>query len=550
MSVKPLDFAIYYAGDAYSTAQKIMGRQSAGKSFIKGLAKNYPDRAIHALGTHKQSAQNLFNQLRGDGHQGPLVWSSLPSFASAEQVGTLYYPAPPLSELAHARNQNNPGSFSIMGVTHTLSSHSAIDQISSLVLPPFQPWDALICTSSAAQTMIKQLHEETREYWAKTTGAHKFVDIQLPVIPLGINTNDFGCTDEQKMAARQSLGIAPDEVVFLFAGRLTFHAKANPAPMYQALQRIAGKYKVVCVEAGIFPNQGVQNAYKAAQAELAPEVRFIWVDGNKETEYKMAWQVSDVFVSLADNIQETFGITPLEAMASGLPVVVSDWDGYKDTVPHEEVGFRIPTYMAPPGSGVNLAKQHNLGTINYDFYIGQISLATAIDPDQLSNAFETLAKHKSLRIEMGLKAQKHAREKYDIRYIMNTYFELCKHLKNIRLAASKQKEFSGIQYPNRSDPFNMFNSFSTFSFNINWLLTINIKENNLLRILNLNLTNYDLNYQPMKKELIINIFNFIQKNPFTSVKNTITCVNCSYEIGINSIMWLLKFNCLKLHHNP
>ena len=52
--------------------------------------------------------------------------------------------------------------------------------------------------------------------------------------------------------------------------------------------------------------------------------------------------------SLSDNMQETFGLTPIEAMAAGLPSVVSDWDGYRDTVQHREHGFRIPTLAPPP----------------------------------------------------------------------------------------------------------------------------------------------------------------------------------------------------------
>lgn len=547
MSAKPLDFAIYYASDAYSTAQKIMGRQSAGKSFIKGLAKNYPDRAIHALGTHKQSAQNLANQLRGDRHQGPVVWSTLPSFASAAQVGTLYYPAPPLSELAHARNQHIPGAFSIMGVTHTLSSHSAIDQISSLVLPPFQPWDALICTSKAAQTMIKQLHEETREYWAKTTGAHKFVDIQLPVIPLGINTADFGCTEDQKMAARNSLGIETDEVVFLFAGRLTFHAKANPAPMYQALQKISGKHKVVCLEAGIFPNEGVQNAFKVAQAQLAPQVKFIWADGNQESKYKMAWQAADVFVSLADNIQETFGITPLEAMASGLPVVVSDWDGYKDTVPHGEVGFRIPTYMAAPGNGVDVALRHNLGIENYDFYIGRASLATAIDPHQLQIAFDTLASQKSLRIEMGLKAQRHAREKYDLSHVLKSYIDLSEQLTKMRQIAAQTSQPFGSTFPNRKDPFERFSCFPTSAFDTS--LTVKCKKNSeaVASIMNLDLASYEMKNNPIKRETVFNLYKLIEKNSAHSVNDVLRQAGCHNELGIHCLLWLYKFDCVELN---
>ena len=62
------------------------------------------------------------------------------------------------------------------------------------------------------------------------------------------------------------------------------------------------------------------------------------------------WSAADVFTSLSDNIQESFGLTPIEAMASGLPVLVSDWDGYRDTVTHGAEGLVVPTVMPPAGS--------------------------------------------------------------------------------------------------------------------------------------------------------------------------------------------------------
>lgn len=39
--------------------------------------------------------------------------------------------------------------------------------------------------------------------------------------------------------------------------------------------------------------------------------------------------------------------TVLEAMACGLPCLVSDWDGMKDTVVHEETGLHVKTWMSP-----------------------------------------------------------------------------------------------------------------------------------------------------------------------------------------------------------
>lgn len=62
--------------------------------------------------------------------------------------------------------------------------------------------------------------------------------------------------------------------------------------------------------------------------------------------------------------QETFGQAPIEPMAAGLPVVVTDWDGRRDTVRHGEDGILVPTLMAPSVEGGRLhsVKPHRIGT--------------------------------------------------------------------------------------------------------------------------------------------------------------------------------------------
>ena len=88
---------------------------------------------------------------------------------------------------------------------------------------------------------------------------------------------------------------------------------------------------------------------------------------------------ADVFISLVDNIQETFGITPLEAMASGLPVVVSDWDGYRHTVRDGEEGFLIPTLGGPEEGFVgDLVGEHALGFKSYQQYVSIVAQHTAV----------------------------------------------------------------------------------------------------------------------------------------------------------------------------
>src|SRR5205807_881053 len=80
-----------------------------------------------------------------------------------------------------------------------------------------------------------------------------------------------------------------------------------------------------------------------------------------------------------DNLQETFGLSPIEGMAAGLPLVVSDWNGYRDTVRDGVDGFRIPTLMPPTPYGIDLADRYALGIDDYDYYIGFTSQLIAVD---------------------------------------------------------------------------------------------------------------------------------------------------------------------------
>ena len=66
-------------------------------------------------------------------------------------------------------------------------------------------------------------------------------------------------------------------------------------------------------------------------------------------------------------------------MASGLPVIVSDWNGYRDTVEDKENGFRVKTVSLSDGNGEDLAYSHMMGVLNYDHYIGYSSQRIAID---------------------------------------------------------------------------------------------------------------------------------------------------------------------------
>ncbi len=52
-----------------------------------------------------------------------------------------------------------------------------------------------------------------------------------------MQTEPFDFSSEQRAVARARLGAGPGTHGVLFLGRLSFHAKAHPLAMYQALER-------------------------------------------------------------------------------------------------------------------------------------------------------------------------------------------------------------------------------------------------------------------------------------------------------------------------
>ena len=537
-------FAIYYAGDAYSTANKIMGRQSAGKAFMRGVARTWPKADLHGLGQGTATAKAMYGQLKGDGFAGQLKWIEVPNWAALGEVGTLYYPSPAAKDFAFSRNAFNPGAFSVMGVTFTLSSNGAMDQVADLVLPPFKPWDAMICISQAALDFTTRLHDEMKTWWAAQTGATRFNTPQMPVIALGIDCPSFTPDPKLRESARAALQLQANEVAFLFSGRLSFHAKANPAPMYQALEQAAQHASVVCIEAGVFPNDAIRTGFLAAQKALAPSVRFIWVDGQDELRYKQAWQGADAFVSLSDNIQETFGLTPVEAMAAGLPVVVSDWNGYKDTVRDGVDGFRVPTTLPPAGMGADLAMRHALGLDTYDFYIGRASLATVIEPTALAQACIALASQPELRSRMGAAGLARATLDFDWPLILQRYAQLADELTKIRLAAGPQAPEAWVQ---RADPFARFAHFSSHTLAGNAMVRAQPSAQARLNDLrSLAMANYAFDANLLPPETITALLSVLDKNGGQTVNELLAAAGAATPVGVRCLMWLWKFDLLQV----
>ena len=484
--------AIHYDADSYRFDEKIMGRQSAGMGFLKTLCLHGGLAEMVGWCTNTQAAMDFAKDVKN--YSNGIISSTVISASNIQHlsdIGTLYTPGPDLSSLAWQRARVGSALWSLCGVTHTTSSTRVMDSIVSYLSVPLHPWDALVCTSQAAKDVVKNLLDRQENYLAQSIGAQNFTRPQLPVIPLGVDCASLRFTPDQRQEARAHLAIPEGDMVVLYAGRLSFHAKAHPLPMYSALQALTSKHSVHIVHFGVFANPGLEKGFKEGAQALCPNVSCHWLDGSVDTNKALAWQSADVFCSLADNIQETFGLTPIEAMASGLPVVVSDWNGYKDTVRHKVDGFRVKTSMPAAGSGIVLAQRHHFGIDNFDHYIGHTSQFVGVDVPQCELAFETLFSSPKLRHQMGQSGQLRAKELYDWPVVIAQYQKLWRQLGELRKASADHGGLK-IDPPSRPCPFSLYHSYSSTTITLKTSVRINmpVSAEELNERLNLSIINF------------------------------------------------------------
>lgn len=458
--------AITYHPDGYDTSSQrlLMGRHAAGEGFLKAMARYATAPKLIAYTKSPEAYEQFRSQVNEATDGGrECDWIPPTRLQQLSDIGVLYRPDPGISAMAWVRRYADQRAFSLCGITHTLSSRRVMRSLNELVTAPVQSWDAVICTSQAARTMMLSGLENYLGYMRDRFGPFDPILPQFPVIPLGVHCDEMAPTPEAKrrgQALRKACGIEPDDIAVLYVGRLSYHAKAHPLPMYLALQAAASRVdkRVHLILLGRAPNETIEAHLEEGAQKFCPAVRTIFLDGRNAAVHRDAWHGADLFTILSDNIQETFGLVPIEAMAAGLPVVVSDWDGYRDTVQHGVTGFRVPTWAPPPRAGDDLALRYSLEIDTYDRYIGNVSQFTAVDVVRAAEAYERLIADSALRQTMADDALKRAREVYDWRVVVEQYEALWQEL-GARRAADKESaplRRDASPDPLCDDPFKLF----------------------------------------------------------------------------------------------
>lgn len=397
-----------------------LGRLVANHDFVKALLK-HGTFDEYVFGNPSQSNIAAFSQAI-EGWQLPneakeririVSYFDLPRILAENQfrvfhLGGWGYFAPGLHYL-RGRYASNP--WPITSVTHSLTGRQSIDHAVRLCKAGMASYDSVFCTSRDGSQAMRQVLE-----LASSIAGVVFRG-KLDCLPLGID-DDLLSARGDRAKSREQMRIPADAIVILMLGRITPAQKMDLAPALGALSRLVlprSRRPVILVIGGGADSQNLKLLQGLIQEHRLEEITRIRANFPDQAKADLL-AAADIFLSVSDNHQETFGLSVLEAQACGLPTIASRFDGYKDLVEEGTDGFLIDSYgcAADPLSELFDLMDPDLGEL---FEAQKI----AVDIAQLSGRLLELIENDSLRATMGENGRKKVEREFTFSRIIARY---------------------------------------------------------------------------------------------------------------------------------
>lgn len=365
------------------------------------------------------------------------------------------------SKVIRLRNRYGKTIFPVTAPTHSLSYKEYGNSFLQHMWEGVSRRDAVVATSRCGRDVVAAFYSMLRaNYGLDPT---RFPSPQVPVVPLGVSHHLFPSpaeregSDSLRAKARKEFGIAKEQVVFLTLARISYQSKMDLLPLLHAFKRAeaAGlspqRYLFLLAgweSEGSHFSDDVRNFCAALGVPCAIRLR------PDDDARKKLYAAGDVFVSPADNFQETFGLTMLEAAASSLPVVASDFDGYKDLVLEGATGFLTPTLGPADTADSNLRAEVSSSSEHHL----RLAQQCVVDVKALGLALARTGTDEELRRSMGEAARRHARA-YAWESIVDRYTALWAELAATPLSPEEEKRLRASSHPCQVDYGGVFGGY-------------------------------------------------------------------------------------------
>ena len=398
--------------DPFLETGSVLGRRVANTGFLRFLLAADPFEAYHFFLSDKPLRESLLPLLAGlapdiaarggfqlmDRRELPARLADT-AYACFHQSDCIVNP----THIARLRNAHSRWLFPVTGPTHSLSYPDYPAAFLRHLWAGATPRDCIIATSEAGQQAVQSFFAHLRQGFglAETPGP------SIRRIPLGLDPEAVARplpTPADKAELRARLGLPVDRTLILVLGRVSHSSKMDVLPLLRALSRLCdeglARGSVAVVLAGWAEEH---DPFPQSLTDIAARLGLTLCLELRPGERRKAEILSacDLFVSIADNPQETFGLTLLEAQAAGLPVIASDYDGYRDLVAHGVSGLLVPTLGPAPGEhGDDLVDR--LAPLLFDNqYHLLLAQRTAVDAPALALALSALLADADKRQRLG-----------------------------------------------------------------------------------------------------------------------------------------------------
>jgi len=377
-----------------------------------------------------------------------LPLSALGNIGAAEQhVFTIN--APRYGQLAEVRAALSCEHLPICCLGHALRMDTPMSAYSWMVLNSREE-DTFIATSSSARSVIESTFSAVFDRLSGSFGVAKasFHPPRVVTLPFGVDIPAESSLDTD--AARTLLEIPMNALVILYLGRLSEEYKADLDVLLLAVAKLSRQYPdIVLLLAGQVDKENYTGHLNKHIHALGLSPNVLIIPNFPEVLKSAIYSAADVFVMLADSIQETFGVAILEAMAHGLPIVASDWSGYRDIVLEGETGILVRTVISPERLRVASMLGPLLESRPLAHYIAQ---GTIVDFGALSTALQMLATDRNKRRAFGAAGRLHAARNYSWRQVAPRFIDLWKEQQYI----AKHYNTKHIVRPGFEDIFTLF----------------------------------------------------------------------------------------------
>lgn len=194
--------------------------------------------------------------------------------------------------------------------------------------------------------------------------ARKYLDnARIRILPWPVSDAVFHPVGRDALAAaRQTFGFAAEDRVVLYAGRLSLEKNVHSViRVFSVVHNMIPEARLVLAgeapnvpffELGVHPLTASTTLGRiVARLGLQEVVRYLGPLGQEEL--AALYNVADVAINLTLHHSENFGLSQIEALLCGTPVVGSHWGGLKDTVVENGTGYPVSTVVTEHGVKVN-----------------------------------------------------------------------------------------------------------------------------------------------------------------------------------------------------